>query len=156
MYEIFYNAIIFQDIIRVFSYDNFFPKEYLTLRETILSICKLKRVLVTSFVCLFVCLFSSHSRIFHSHGDFTITGKRTANFYLYSAYWAVRVLQSVTTGHPFIMVISEDPVAERLAVELLLPVTTYFNRLRSVKARTFHVQSERSNQLRHDRSCNKV
>ena len=31
------------------------------------------RVLCT--ICLFVCLFSSHSRIFHSYGDVTIDGE---------------------------------------------------------------------------------
>ena len=46
--------------------------------------------------CLFVWGFMSHSRIFHSYRDVTITGEG---------------LQMLTydTGHPFIMVISEDP-----------------------------------------------
>ena len=84
MYEIFYNAIIFQDIIRVFSYDNFFPKEYLTLRETILSICKLKRVLVTSFVCLFVCFLPTQE--FFTHMEISLLPVNGLQIFTYTQH----------------------------------------------------------------------
>ena len=44
--------------------------------------------------CLFVCLeegggVSSHSKIFHSFGDFTIVGERLQKFHLCSAVMAI-------------------------------------------------------------------
>ena len=87
---------------------------------------------------LFVCLdFSSHSRIFNLFGDVTIAGEGLQ--ILTHAYawhsWPLSSEGSLAchnfcdTGHPFIMVISEDPWhsidrpnAEHLAVELSLPV----------------------------------
>ena len=38
-------------------------------------ICLPKYISIVSYVCLFVWVFSSHSRIFHSHGDFTIAAE---------------------------------------------------------------------------------
>ena len=67
---------------------------------------------------MFVCLnfgFSSHSRIFHSYGDVTITGE---GLQILTYAWHLWPLSSegslewhtyCNTGHPFIMVISEDP-----------------------------------------------
>ena len=64
----------------------------------------------------FVCLgFSSHSRIFHSYGDVTITveGLKVLTYARHS--WPLSSEGSSAchtycdTGHPFIMVISEDP-----------------------------------------------
>ena len=59
--------------------------------------------------------FSSHSRIFHSYGDVTIAGKGLQIF-IYARYsWQLSSKVYLAyhtycdTGHPFIMVISEDP-----------------------------------------------
>ena len=82
-----------------------------TLFADVLFVCLL--------VCLFVCLFawglSSHSRIFHSYRDVTITGEglQILTFARYS--WPLSSEVSLAChiycdmGHPFIMVISEDP-----------------------------------------------
>ena len=68
-----------------------------------------------SFVCLFVCCLSSHSRIFHSCGDVIITGEGLQNFFTYARHWwslnSEGFLACNTycgTGHPFRIVISED------------------------------------------------
>ena len=66
---------------------------------------------------LFVWSFSSHSRVFHSFGDVTITGKRLQILtYMYARHlWPLSSEDSLAchiyydTGHPFIMVISQDP-----------------------------------------------
>ena len=70
-----------------------------------------------SRISLFVWCLSSHSRIFQSYGDVTITGEGLHSLtYMYA--WPSRPLSSedslachayCDTGHPFIMVISEDP-----------------------------------------------
>ena len=65
---------------------------------------------------LFVWDFLSHSRIFHSFGDITITaeGLQILSYAWHS--WPVSSEGSLTchtycdTGQPFIMVISKDPV----------------------------------------------
>ena len=67
------------------------------------------------FVCLFVWSFSSHSRIFHSYGDVTITSEGLQILTYARHSWPLSIEGSSTchtlcnTGHPFIMVISEDP-----------------------------------------------
>ena len=88
------------------------------------------------FVCLFVYLgLSSHLRIFHSYGDVTIAGEGLQILTYARHSWPLSSEGSLTchtycdTGHPFIMVISDDPwysqpIAERLAVELSLPAFT--------------------------------
>ena len=50
-------------------------------------------------VCLFVWSFSSHSRIFHSHGDVTVTVKGCKSWPMLGTYgqWAVKVLQRATS-----------------------------------------------------------
>ena len=66
---------------------------------------------------VFVCLgFSSHSRdIFHSYGDVTITGEGLQILTYALHLWTLSSEGSLTChtycdpGHPFIMVISEDP-----------------------------------------------
>ena len=72
------------------------------------------------FVCLFVWSFSSHSRIFHSYGDVTIAGEGLQIFTFDRHSWPLSSEGSLTchtycdTGHPFIMVISEDPLHSHL------------------------------------------
>ena len=83
------------------------------------------------FVCLFVCLFvfvcgfSSHSRLFHSYGDV-----------IYARHpWPLSSEGSYCdTGHPFIMVISEDPWQSHL-LPSVWQCHYLFLRLRSVAAR---------------------
>ena len=64
------------------------------------------------FACLF---FSSHSRFFHSYGDVTITDERMQILTYVRHLWPLSSEGSLAcqtfcdTGHPFIMVISEDP-----------------------------------------------
>ena len=66
-------------------------------------------------VCLFVWGFSSHSRIFHSHGDVTIAGEGLQILTYARHSWSLSNESSLAChnycdmGHPFIMVISEDP-----------------------------------------------
>ena len=66
---------------------------------------------------LFACLFkglSSHSRIFHSHGDVTITGEGLHILTYARHSWSLSSEGSIAchtycgTGHPFLMVILED------------------------------------------------
>ena len=55
-------------------------------------------LLLVPYVCLFVWGFSSHSRIFHSYGDVTITGKGLQFWPMLGTYghWAMRVLYRAT------------------------------------------------------------
>ena len=69
----------------------------------------------TFVYCLCVCLgFTSYSRIFHSHGDITFTGEGLQILTYTRHSWPVSSEGSLAchthydTGHPFIMVISED------------------------------------------------
>ena len=67
------------------------------------------------FVCLIVWNFSSHSRIFHSYKDVTIAGEGLQILTYARHSWPLSSEGSFAcpaycdTGHPFIMVISEDP-----------------------------------------------
>ena len=76
----------------------------------------------------------SHSRIFHSYGDVTITGEGLQIWTYARHSWPLSSVGSLAchtycdTKHPFIMVISEDPwhshLVQSLAVELSLPICT--------------------------------
>ena len=118
--------------------------------------------------CLFVCLFvwgsSSHSRIFHSCGDVTITCEGLQILtWVYSALMAIdqwgflnvpHLLwhgASVYNGHLQVLV-TLTPIDERLAVEQSLP---YFydlglSRL-GFEHPTFRLRGDCSNPLRHRR-----
>ena len=67
------------------------------------------------WIILFVWSFSSHSRMFHSYGDITITGKRLQILTYTPPSWPMSSERSLACltycdkGHSFIMVISEDP-----------------------------------------------
>ena len=80
-----------------------------------------------------VCLgFTSHSKISHSYGDVTITSEElqiftcTRHSWLLSSEGSLACHTYCDTGYLLILVISEDPwhspLAERLTVELSLPV----------------------------------
>ena len=64
---------------------------------------------------LFVCGFTSYSRIFHSYGGATITGEGlhiltyTRHSWPLSSVGSLACHTSCDTGHPFIMDITEDP-----------------------------------------------
>ena len=79
------------------------------------TFCLFVCLFVVLFVCLFVCSFSTHSRIFHSFGDVTAAGERLQILIYVRHLWPLRSEGSLAchtycdTGHPFIMVISEDP-----------------------------------------------
>ena len=61
-------------------------------------------------VSLFALSFSSHSRILNSYGDVTITGEGPLTYDLpMFALVAIKQYSYCDTGHPFIMIISEDP-----------------------------------------------
>ena len=90
-------------------------------------------------LALIVCLFEilRHTREFlHSYGDVKIIREGlqiltyTRHSWSFSSEGSLACHTFCDTGHPFIMIISEDPwhsqlyVAERLAVELSLPVFT--------------------------------
>ena len=78
---------------------------------------------------LFIWGLSSHSRIFHSYAEVTITSGRlqilnnARNSWPLSSEGSLAFHTYSDTGHPFLMVISEEPwhsnpISERLAVEL--------------------------------------
>ena len=85
---------------------------------------------------MFVWCFSSHSRIFHSYGDITITSEGLQIWPMLGNYGhlAVCLLACQTycdTGHPIIMVISEDPWHSHLLPSVWRgAVTTCYNDLR--------------------------
>ena len=91
------------------------------------------------FVCLFVWGLSSHSRIFHSHGDVTIAGEGLQILTYARHSWPLSSEGSLTchtycdTGLPFKMVISEDPWHSHLLPSVWRWSCHYlFLRLRSV------------------------
>ena len=73
---------------------------------------KCKEFVSFLFVFLF---FLSHSKIFHSYGDVTIAGEGLQIFTYVRHSWPLSSGGPLAfhthcdTGHPFIMVISEDP-----------------------------------------------
>ena len=75
----------------------------------------LQPVDVCLFVCSFVWVFSSHSRIFHSYGDGISTGEGLQILTFARHSWPLSSEGSLAchiycdTGYPFIIVISEDP-----------------------------------------------
>ena len=102
------------------------------------DVCWVKKVSAT-FLRLFVCLCSSQWRIFHLYGDVTITGEGLQILTYTRHQWPLNSEGSsachtyCVTGHPFIMIISEDPWHSQL-----LPSVWQWNlflRLRSVAAR---------------------
>ena len=78
--------------------------------------------------------FSSHSRIVHSLKDVTVAGDRQQILNYAQNLWPLSSEDSLAchtyydTGYPFIILISRSsdtqPNAERLAMELSLPVLT--------------------------------
>ena len=96
---------------------------------------------------------SSHSRIFHSYGDVTITGEGLKILNMAIEQWGFFSVPHLL----FIMVISEDPwhsepIAERLAMELSLTVfTTWVCRGWDSNNQPSGLQDQRSKQLRHRR-----
>ena len=85
-------------------------------------------------IVVFVWSLSSHSRIFHSYRDVTITGEGLQILTYDRHSWPLSREDSLTchtycdTGHPFTGhlrgPVTLTPIAERLAVELSLPVFT--------------------------------
>ena len=106
-------------------------------RTNISAQCDTLKVNTVDSVCLFLWALSwrSHSSMFHSYGDVTITGEGQ-QILTYARH--SRPLSSegslachayCDTGHPFIMVfcwgsVTTTPIAKRLEVELSLPVFT--------------------------------
>ena len=124
---------------------------------------------ITCTTILFVCLcFFVPLVNFQSYGDVTIAGERLQILTCDRHSWPLCSEISIIivchtycdTAHPFIMVIYEDPrhrpAAERLAVELSLPVFTTvvcFGCL-GFEHPTFLLRGERVNPLHHHRSHN--
>ena len=117
--------------------------------------------------CMFVCGFSSHWRMFHLYGNVTIAGdgRQVSTYDRHS--WSLSSEGSLAchtycdTGHPFIMVISEDPWHSHLLLSVWQWSCHYlFLRLRSVAAgiRTpkFRMRELRSNPLHHRRGYSVV
>ena len=113
-------------------------------------------------VCLFAWGFSSHSRIFHSYGDVTITGEglqilpNARHLWPLSGEGSLACHTYCETGHPFIMVISE--VRETFTYCRAFngaAVTTCFYDLGMLllwfELPTVRLWGERSNRLRHRR-----
>ena len=106
------------------------------------------------FVCLFVCLgfivpLENFSLIWSHH-----LRRRVANFDLCSALMDIEQWgfsgASVYNGHPRGLV-TLIPIAERLAVELSLPVYQLDMSWLGFEHPTFRLRGERSNRLRHRR-----
>ena len=92
--------------------------------------CLMGRNLVVNWllkynVLMFVSSFSSELRIFHSFGDVTIAGERLQILTYARHSWPLSSEGSLTchiyydTGHPFMMVISEDPWHSHLGLSQL-------------------------------------
>ena len=101
-------------------------------------------------------LFVRPTREFFTHGDVTHGGLQRGTY----DHWAVRVFSvphllwhraSVYTDH-LRWPVTLTPIAERLSVELLLPVfTTWVCRGWEFEHQTFRLRGTRSKQLRHHR-----
>ena len=111
-----------------------------------------------SIVCLFVWSLSSHSRIFHSYGDVSITGEGLQILTYSRHLWPLSSECSLVchtycdTGFPFIMVISEEPWYSHLLPSVLQWSCHYlFLRVRSVEAgiRTPNLPLAGANALTH-------
>ena len=91
---------------------------FLQNKHPFLAMCYSKEHRIRSswfFVCLFVCGFTSHSRILHSYGHKHYSG-RASNIDLYSAFSSIEQWVGslpchtyCDTFYAFIMVILEDP-----------------------------------------------
>ena len=83
-------------------------------------ICLFETVLIQIDACLFVYSFFPNSRIFHSFGDVTITGEGLQYLTYARHSWPLSSEGSLAchtycdTWHPFIMIISEDPLHSHL------------------------------------------
>ena len=129
----------------------------------VLLLCKKKCKKHYYFVCLFVCLgLSSHLKHFHSYGDVTINGEELQNLALDRHSWLLSTVgffsvqyllwqkAYVYNGH-FRGPVTHTPFAERLAVELSLPVFFYKLglSLMGFEHPTFRLRCQRSDPLRH-------
>ena len=101
---------------------------------------------------------SSHSRIFLSYGDVTITGEGLQIWTYTRHSWPLSTEGSLAcqtycdTGHPFKIVIFEDPLHSHLLPSVEQWSCQYlFLRLRSVEFEhpTFRLWVQRCNPLRH-------
>ena len=92
-------------------------------------------------------LFWSNSRIFRLHRNFTISGEGLYDLTYNGHSWPLNSERSIAchtnceTGHPFIMVIiwgpvTLTPIAERLAVELSLPLLCMIKICRGLGSKT--------------------
>ena len=109
-------------------------------------------------ICLLVWGFSSHSRIFHSYGNVTITGEGLQILTYARHLWPLSSETSLAcqTGQPFIIVIFEDRDTQTYCLAFgSRAVTTCFNDLGLSRLvfehPTFCLPGERSNRLRHRR-----
>ena len=113
------------------------------------------RPAINTKASIVVRFFLSHVRNFHSFGDVIIYGEglQYLSYARTFGHWEVRLLQPhllwhETSGHigNFWGFSTLTPNAERLAVELSLPVLTNLDPKRlGFEHRTFQLQSERSN-----------
>ena len=106
-------------------------------------------------IYLFVCL-EPHSRIFHSFGDVTIAGEVLQILTYARHLWPLSSEGSLAchtyydTGHPFIMVISEDPWHSHLGSGAVKTCYYDFGLTRlGFKHPIFRLWDKRSNRLRH-------
>ena len=110
------------------------------------------------FVCLVVWSFSSTLENFHLYGDVTITGdvllcsalmayKQWGFFSVPHLLWHGASVYNGYLRGPMTL----TPIAERLAVELSLPVFTTLSRL-GFGHPTFRLRGQRSDPMRHRRT----
>ena len=111
--------------------------------------CKVVHALWFLFVCLFVWSFTSHSRIFHSYGDVTITGLQILPILYTRGFFSVPHLLWHDLRGPVTLTL----IAKCLAVELSLLCFYDLGLLRlGFVHPTFRLWGERSSPLRHGRA----
>ena len=119
-------------------------------------ICLFETLLIQIGTCLFVYIFSSNSRNFHSFGDVTINGEELQILAYSRHLWPLSSEGSLAchtyydTGHPFIMISSEDSLHSHLKPSVWQwNCHNLFKQRRRVTAGTR--RGQRSNTLRHRR-----
>ena len=113
----------------------------------------------------FICLFSSHSIIFHSYQEVTITGEGLPIFFLSWHSLTMSNEGSLTchsycdTGHPIKMVISEDLRHLLLNIQQMSCHHRFFDldlSRQGFEHLTFPLRGESFYPLRHRRCCDRI
>ena len=153
----------------MFTWIWFFPNIWMDWQNgRKLEMYDMKFFATIKLVCLFVWGLSSPSRMFHSYGGIAITGEGLQILTYARHSWPLSSEGSLAChallwhGHPFIMVVSEDPTHTHTSSWAFSTgsVTTCFYELGLAQLRfehlNFRLRGQHSNPLRHSRIYNKV